>query len=79
MSEFSIYLNKQNIKIEKAKAKGLDKCLLIDVQPSIREKLVYYYTHMIGYKIDNDGYIYFNHITFSDRWDTNLIFRGEQL
>ena len=78
MSEFSICLNKQNNKIEKAKAKGLDKCILIDVKPSIREALTYYYTQLIGYIVDKDGYIHFNHITFSERWDVNLIFRGEQ-
>lgn len=64
------YINKQNNKIDKAKAKGDDKCrILLNIEPEYLRELIYYYTEMIGYKVE-DGYIYFKHIRFLQ--DDNL-------
>lgn len=61
--EFGRMLVKQNDKIDKARKKGLTKCPMIDVRPTMRARLLAYYTQMIGYRILNNE-IHFNHLKF---------------
>ena len=67
MSQFSKALDKQNALIDKHKSKGRNACYMIDVKPSIRKALEYYYSEMIGYVV-KDGVIYFDRLKwlFSD-------------
>lgn len=65
------YINEQNDLIDKARKEKKECCLMIDVKPSVRKQLEYYYTNMIGYKIQ-DGCIYFNHINYSLRSDEKI-------
>jgi hypothetical protein len=62
MSEFSDALNKQNNLIDKYRLFDKEGCPLIDVKPSLRQALIYYFTELIGYEIINDSLICFNRL-----------------
>ena len=63
-------INSQNIMIDIAKEKGYTCCKISDgITGELRQRLISYYTDMIGYEVTND-IIKFNHIKFMD--DDNL-------
>ena len=62
-------IDKQCSKIDKARAKGVDRCELVPVDDDIKTYFLRYLTEMIGYTIE-DNMILFNHIQFVQ--DDNL-------
>lgn len=62
-------IDKQCDKIDKARAKGVDRCKIVPVDDDIKTYFLRYLTEMIGYTIEDDM-ILFNHIQFVQ--DDNL-------
>ena len=60
MSELSNYIEMQNTRIDIARMKGQESCVMV-LLPSqkIRDAFIHYYTQIIGYKIECER-IYFN-------------------